>query len=127
MVRGGDSKIALRFERRARLWLAGDFRQRVCAVAAGAFEKRTDLDGQSLVQDRAFHMACAGELNLPCTDDALHTAANRAFLGDDLAFAVDRQFVKRNAVTGRVTVGSRRWPAQAVCRKSIVCRRSGGS
>jgi len=25
--------------------------------------------------------------------------------GDDLAFAVDRQFVKRNAVTGRVTVG----------------------
>ena len=87
-IGGSDSKIALRLKRRARLRLAGDFRQGIGTMAAGALKEGADFNRERFVQNRAFHVAGAGELDFPRAHDSLDAAADRALFSDDLALEV---------------------------------------
>jgi hypothetical protein len=83
-----NTKIALRFERGAWLGLASRFRKRIGAVTAGTFKEGTDFHRKHFMEDRAFHVARAGQLDLARAHNTLDTSTDYHFFGDDLAFEV---------------------------------------
>jgi hypothetical protein len=57
-------------------------------VAAGTLEEGAHFNRQNLVKDRAFHVARARQMDLARAHDTVDAAADRAFLGNNLAFEI---------------------------------------